>query len=243
MGVLQGLTEFLPVSSSGHLVIAQELLNWRGPHLEFDIAVHGGTLLAILVVFRSEIGEVLRKPLQRRTGLILAASLPTAVSGLAVHLWGKGLFASAPFAALMLLGTGVLLWLTRGRVGQKELEGTGFKEALLVGLGQAVAVLPGVSRSGTTISIALLLGLRRQWAGEFSFLVAIPAMAGALILEARGMVSASPQSLLVGAAWAFVSGLLALKVLLGLIKRGRFHLFAPYCWMVGGGYLLYRLLG
>ena len=242
MGLVQGITEFLPVSSSGHLVIAQELLNWRGPHLEFDVAVHGGTLLAVVLVFWRQIEEVLRAPLGRKGRLILWGTLPTGLLGLLIKGWGEALFSSGPFAAAMLLVTGGLLWGTKARGADLRGPGsTDYRRALLIGLAQGVAVLPGVSRSGATISVALLLGLRRPWAGEFSFLLAVPALLGAMILEAREMLQPSLQwPLMVGALSVAISGFLALKVLLRVIKAGRLYLFAPYCWAVGAGYLVFH---
>lgn len=240
--MVQGITEFLPVSSSGHLVILQDLLGWRGPRLEFDVAVHGGTLLAILLFFRSDIGEILRHPLGRRGWLIVVGTVPTALIGLLVHTWGRGVFSSAPLAASFLVLTGCLLWLTRGRDRHGGDQRTEAWKAFLIGVAQGVAVLPGVSRSGATISVGMLLGLERRWAGEFSFLLAIPAIMGAMLLEAKEMASAVSLPLIVGTICAFASGYGALKLLFGMIRRGKFYLFAPYCWALGMGYLLLRAL-
>lgn len=240
LGLVQGLTEFLPISSSGHLVILQHFLRWSGPKLEFDVAVHFGTFVAIVIIFRREIKGILHEPLGPKTRLVLVATLPTALVGIIVHLWAKKIFESATLAASMLLLTGCYLWTSRGRTtAPKTPWNTTYLDALLVGIAQAFAIIPGLSRSGLTIVTSLHLGLERPWAGEFSFLIALPALAGATLLELRDIVWEGGAAVILGAVSSFLSGYLALKFLLGMIQRGKLHLFAPYCWAAGGAYLLY----
>ena len=249
MGLLQGITEFLPVSSSGHLTILQEVLRWEGPHVLFDVAVHMGTLMAILVVFRQAIKGILtgffREEGRKKVALIILGSVPIGISGLFLEPRAEEIFSSGGVTATMLSITGMMLWSTRYvKEGRRGPEGTGTWRAIMIGVFQAAAILPGISRSGATVSAALLCGLEREWAGEFSFLLAIPAIAGATLLKAKDFFTL-PSSALgafgAGVIVAASSGYLALKFLLGLISRGRFYLFAPYCWAVSAAYFL--LLG
>ena len=248
MGLLQGITEFLPVSSSGHLAILQEVLRWEGPHVLFDVAVHMGTLMAILVVFRQAIKGILTGFLSeegRKVALIIVGSVPIGISGLFLESRAEEIFSSGGVAGAMLSITGMMLWSTRYvKRGDRGPEETGVWRAVTVGVFQAAAILPGISRSGATISAALFLGLEREWAGEFSFLLAIPAIGGATLFKARDFFTL-PQSALgafgAGIIVSALSGYLALKFLLGLIRRGKFYLFAPYCWAVSAAYFL--LLG
>jgi undecaprenyl-diphosphatase len=264
LGVLQGLTEFLPVSSSGHLVLGQQFFGLTEPELLFDISLHIGTLMAVLIVFSREIGAILSalwrlprlladaggwRPLvekseQVRTVMLIAVgSVPTALIGLGLHRAADRLFASVPLVGGMLLVTGGLLWATRGRsAGSRATGAMTVKDALLIGLMQGLAILPGISRSGATISAALFLGVDRSTAGRFSFLLSVPAIAGALMLEIRsGMTSSAPAPLLLtGGAVAAVTGWLALIALLRVVKSGHLHRFAPYCWALGAGVLIWQ---
>ncbi len=264
LGVVQGLTEFLPVSSSGHLVIGQHLFGLTEPELLFDVSLHIGTLLAVLVVFSKEIGAILQalfrlpglaagaggwraavrknEPLQTAV-LIVAGSVPTAIIGLGFQKVADRLFSSVTMVGLMLLVTGAILWATRGRSqGAKTVSSMTVKDALVIGLLQGLAIVPGISRSGATISAALFLGVQRDTAGRFSFLLSLPAIAGALLLEVtKGAASGVPVSmLLLGGAVAAVTGWIALVVLLRIVKKGHLHRFAPYCWALGAAVLIWR---
>jgi len=220
----------------------QDLIGWGGPRLEFDVAVHFGTFLAILLAFKDELKGILRDPLGRKTRLIVVGTVPAAVAGLLVHWRAREIFESAPLAAFMLLLTGGYLWSSRRKAAGLKLPwNTSYLDALLVGIAQAMALLPGLSRSGLTITTCLHLGLSRPWAGEFSFLLALPALLGATVLELPKAPRVGIPFLTVGAASAFLSGYLALRFLLGVIRRGKIHLFAPYCWIAGSSYLLYWL--
>jgi undecaprenyl-diphosphatase len=264
LGVLQGLTEFLPVSSSGHLVLGQRFFGLTEPELLFDISLHIGTLLAVVLVFFREIAAILsalvripallaqcggwRPMLQRnepvRTAfLIVVGSVPTAVLGLGFHRAADRIFASLPIVGAMLLVTGALLWATRRRsVGDRTVSSMTVKDALIIGLLQGFAILPGISRSGATISAALFLGVERSTAGRFSFLLSLPAIVGALLLEVRGGISstASGPTVLLGAVVAAATGALALVALLRIVKSGHLHRFAPYCWALGAAVLVWR---
>ncbi|MGD8367072.1 MAG: undecaprenyl-diphosphate phosphatase [Desulfobacterales bacterium] len=266
LGAVQGLTEFLPVSSSGHLVLGQHLFGLTEPELLFDISLHIGTLLAVLVVFAKEIGGMLSalarlpklsaeaggwRPLLlqneavRCAWLIVVGSVPTAVLGLGFHRAAERIFASVPIVGGMLLVTGCLLWATRNRsAGSRPVLSMTAKDALIIGLMQGVAILPGISRSGATISAALFLGVDRATAGRFSFLLSLPAICGALLLEIKdGAAAGAPVPLLLlGGAVAAVTGWLALIVLLRIVKSGHLHRFAPYCWALGAAVLVWRFV-
>ena len=260
LGIIQGLTEFLPVSSSGHLVLFQKLFGLQEAELFFDVCVHLGTLLAVMVVFRQEIKNIISALMRliSSTGskktilqkiesdpdlkmalLIVIGSIPTAVLGFLFRGIADRLFASAFLAGLMLMVTGLLLWLTRWaatRVEQPGADRLTSKNAFIIGVVQGVAIIPGISRSGSTISIGLLLGISREMAARYSFLLSIPAIIGAGLLSFKEGLSQTDQAIqisLLGAVAAALVGYGALKSLLHVVKKGRLHLFAPYCWMVG----------
>lgn len=259
LGALQGLTEFLPVSSSGHLA----LFNTGGMTLFTEIILHAGTLLAVLLVFRKEAAAVFLSPLriprlvreggagalrrdpQLRLLLLLAmASVPAAVAGLATHDLMERLLASPgvkTWVGIALCGTGAVLLATAfiRRSHVDDLESISLLQALAIGLFQAAAILPGLSRSGLTIAAALLVGLSRPAAGTFSFLLAVPiitAATGYQVLQAvrTGGVAFLPAYHLGGAAAAFAVGLAALVLLLKVVKGGKLHHFAWYCFALGG---------
>ncbi len=240
LGVLQGLTEFLPISSSGHLVIVQRLMGLQDPSLvfTFDIAVHVGTLLAVIVAFSAEIRELVRRPFSRLMLMLVIATLPAVVVGLGFKDQIEALFTSPRVAAVGLLMTGLLLWLTRW-IGNRQgisPHGPRLWEALVVGCAQAVAITPGISRSGSTIATGLYCQWDRNFAARFSFLMAIPAIAGAALLqsfELNASTLAHTDLLLIGIVSSGVTGLFAIKMLLWIIGRGRLHYFAYYCWGIG----------
>jgi undecaprenyl-diphosphatase len=259
LGIVQGLTEFLPVSSSGHLVLFQHLFGLTEPEIFFDICLHIGTLLAIVMVFRRELGHILltlfHSPgLLKRTGgagnlfdqnedirlvtLILLGTIPTGIIGLLLKPLAEDLFSNVWIVGVMLLITGGLLWLTRRVPEQgRPLRKMRPKDALIIGLVQGMAIMPGLSRSGSTICIALLMGVDRETAGRYSFLLSIPAILGALVLgldfSVIGHSSASTGVILLGTIVAALVGYAALIVLLRMIKKGRLSVFAPYCWGIG----------
>ena len=258
LGVVQGFTEFLPVSSSGHLVLAQHLLGWKEPAIFFDVSLHLGTFIAVLAVFRKDLLDLIQggirlifqQPFGRLSGnggrlddqeriflLVVVGTLPIVAAGLLVRHWLQGLFASVPAVSINLLITGTVLWLTRyiKHFTRKSPAMTRGKQALYIGIAQAMALAPGISRSGTTISAGLFLGLERDWAGRYSFLLFVPAVMGALILEGAHIKLENIQLLqtLLGITTAAVSGYFALRVLLKVVRNGNFYVFAPYCWLIG----------
>jgi undecaprenyl-diphosphatase len=247
LGVVQGVAEFLPISSSGHLVILEALLGHRGENLELNVALHFGTLLSILVVYRRDVIPALMQP--RMIFAVTLATLPVVVTGLAM----KDLFEAANenplIAGCGLLVTSTLLFLTpRIDTGTRELSQIGWGQALVVGLFQAVAPFPGVSRSGSTIVGALLMGMRRDAAANFSFYIAAPALLGATILMLKDLVDEGPTQtplgrILIGSGIAFVVGIVALKSLLRIVAARRLVWFAWYVLILGIGTIVASLSG
>jgi undecaprenyl-diphosphatase len=258
LGVIQGLTEFLPVSSSGHLVLFQNLFGLTEPEIYFDIAVHVGTLVAICAFFYKDLkeiaaalfsastwnarkggfGELLaQKPELKLFLLILAGTLPTAIIGFLLRPIAPKIFSSVQLVGIMLLVTGLLLWLTRRlkKGGRSQAQITVW-DALCIGVVQGLAIFPGISRSGATIAVGLFRGLDRETAARYSFLLSIPAILGAMVLElGQTPVSDSPPVgvVLLGALIAAAVGYVALTILVHLVKKGDLYYFAPYCWVLG----------
>ena len=268
LGIVQGLTEFLPVSSSGHLVLGQTLFGMTESQLMFDISVHVGTLLAVCVVYFKDIVDILsslvrflsgvaaRQPVReqmekdphlRLAGMIFIGSVPTAIIGLLLKKMEHILFSSTLLVGGMLILTGTILWLSR-HYYQTDIQPSkkyGLKEAGIVGIVQGCAIIPGISRSGSTISAGMFLGLDRAMAAKFSFLLSIPAIVGAELLGIKEMVETGGRLdavTLLATLASFITGLMALKILIRLVHSGRFHLFAPYCWLIGSLVLISNIL-
>lgn len=239
LGLVQGLTEWLPVSSSGHLVIVQELLGIEVP-LSFDVMLHFGTLLAVFVVFWKDILKILKslfkldfKSQDGKLGLyIIVGNIPIALFGYFFYNVFESLFSNLLIVGLALIFTGVLLFLTKFTHGKRKLN---VHDAILIGLTQTVALIPGISRSGSTISVGLFKGLDKESVFKFSFLLAIPAVLGANLLELNNLVLGEVEFLpmIVGTVMAAVVGYLSLKFLFRSLQEGRFYLFSIYCWILG----------
>lgn len=239
LGIIQGLTEFFPVSSSGHLVIFQYILGAEEAGLLFDVLVHFGTLLAVVLVYRADILSILRRPMQRLTWLILAGAVPTGIIGLLFHDAFAKMFESVLVTGCMLLVTGTLLWVVdRYASAARPLEKMSYGQAVFVGLAQGLAIIPGLSRSGTTIAAALITGLDRQSAPRYSFLLSIPVILGATLLELKDVVlgdfnSALLGPYLAGMVAAMVAGYCAITLFVSFVRQGKLHYFSYYCWLVG----------
>jgi undecaprenyl-diphosphatase len=245
LGIIQGIAEFLPISSKGHLVIAEHLLGVHDNNLPLTIALHIGTLASILVVYRREVLPALKNP--RLVVAVIAATLPLVFVGLFVKDIVEPLYRSPLFAGFGLLLTALIVGLMpRVAHGAIPLQEVSWKQALIVGLFQCCAVLPGVSRSGTTIFGGLASGLQRQAAANFSFYIAVPAIAGAAVLHAKDLLESGGGGLalgptLAGVLTSFVVGVLALKLLLGLVSRGKLHWFSVYCALLGTAVIVWQL--
>lgn len=248
LGLVQGLTEFLPVSSSGHLVLAEELVGFHPPGLYVEVGLHVATLLSVFVAYRLRIadltrGLVRRDPAAWRYALLLVvASIPAAVAGLFFRDFFVESFDSGVSIGIQFLLTALILWATKPAVSRATGETITVGAAVLIGVAQAVAILPAISRSGATIAAALWLGIAPGAAAEFSFLMSIVAVAGSALLEARhippGTDLLAPGFLLAFVA-ALLSGIWAIRFLVALLRRGRFHGFAPYCAVLGGFTILW----
>ena len=244
LGLVQGLTEFLPVSSSGHLVIFRELLGAEAPQdLVFEITVHVATVLATIVVFRKQIIDLLQGLFKfkynTQTDFILklvVSMIPVAIVGVFFKDKVEALFSSLTVVGCALLVTALLLFLS-DRAKKKGDGDITFGQALIMGLGQAVAVVPGLSRSGTTISAGLLSGASRNKVAEFSFLMVLVPILGEAFLDLVGGDAAASSigtlPLAIGFIAAFVSGLFACKAMIALVKKAGLKWFALYCAIVG----------
>ncbi len=267
LGILQGLTEFLPVSSSGHLVLAQQFLGLKEPLVFFDVMLHVGTLAAVLVAYRDAIKrlvigglstlgdkELWRQPREtlnnsaelKFIGLILIGSIPTGIIAVLFKTELESFFDEVRLVSIMLILTGVILQLPRLRrekadnpVGQLKTW-----HAPLIGIAQGCAITPGISRSGTTISLALFLGIPAKIAAEYSFLLSIPAILGAVALKIRDVGDTSVPLHIMGTGMlaSFIVGYIALRFLLVLLNRGKFSVFSYYCIALGLTSLLIALI-
>ena len=267
LGILQGLTEFLPVSSSGHLVLAQQFLGLKEPLVFFDVMLHVGTLAAVLVAYRDAIKGLVvgglstlgdrqfwRQPKEtlnssaelKFIGLILLGSIPTGIIAVLFKTELESFFDEVRLVSMMLILTGVILQLPRLRrekadnlVGQLKTW-----HAPLIGIAQGCAITPGISRSGTTISLALFLGIPAKIAAEYSFLLSIPAILGAVALKIRDVGDTTVPFHIVGTGMlaSFIVGYIALRFLLVMLNRGKFSVFSYYCIALGLISLLIALI-
>jgi len=244
LGAVQGLTEFLPVSSSGHLVLARHWLGIDDIPVLYDILLHMATLLAILIVFRSRVIEILRSLSRwvRRSGIesdrenlrlflvICLASVCTAATGLAASEVYERLLLSPGWVAVFFLCTAAILVASHFFHGKKDYRAIGWREAVITGAAQGIGVFPGISRSGITISASLAAGMERRRAGEYAFLISIPAILGALGLKIRDfeVMTVAPAVVATGMLVSFAVGLASLFLLLRLIRQGRLYLFSFY---------------
>ena len=257
LGVLQGITEFLPVSSSGHLVLMQHFLGIKESKVFFEVMLHFGTLGAVIIIYYRLIGSLVRTgfstlfqaafyrqpqltvsntPDLRLIWFLLLGSVPTGLIALLFKDSLEAIFGKPMVVAGMLIITGLILQLSR--VGQRRRETeTSLRvwHTPLIGIAQGLAIIPGISRSGSTISISLLLGLSPQVAAQYSFLLSIPAILGAVILKLRdiGEITIAPTVLVAGTLTSFIVGYIALRFLLAMLNRGKFSVFSYYCFALG----------
>lgn len=268
LGVVQGLTEPLPVSSSAHLVIFPALIpGFHQPDVAFDVLLHLGTLLAVVFFLRREIGELLaslmpdkaqadpvpetdtgEKAANRRMVLwIMIATFLTGVIGILFKDRIERLFESVETTACMIFITGILLFLSdRVKTNERRKEEMNLADGIVLGLVQAVALIPGISRSGSTITFGIFRGLERKTSARFSFLLSIPAIGGAVILKSADLLRLAADDLpVLGAGFiaAAVTGFLSLKLLFAIIDKTGLAPFAYYCWFVGAATLIVKGMG
>jgi undecaprenyl-diphosphatase len=254
LGIVQGIAEWLPISSTGHLRLAEHFLGLTIPIL-FDVTLHIGTLIVIFVFFRRDIKSILSALMHldfksesgRLIPLIVVGTVPTALIGLAFSDLIESTFRNILPIAAALTVCGALLY--SSKAAREKTDAISYPTALIFGVAQGIAIIPGLSRSGTTIAVALLLGLKRERAFRFSFLLSIPAVIGALGLtfykERAVLVQAGfgLTEILVGVTIAMFVGYVALNVLHRTIENKKFHLFAFYCWLLGASLVVLTLMG
>jgi len=260
MGMVQGLTEFLPVSSSAHLVIAPELLGTQSS-LAFDTLLHVGTLLAVIGYFWKDITSMIKSfvsslldiprgkfkegvaddPYKRLAWLVVVGTIPAGLMGVLLKSEFEDLFNSVTIVGFFLLVTGVILWgsewIAKRNIDKKgkDVKEVSFTNSLVIGVFQGLAIAPGISRSGSTIAAGLFSGLERKLAARYSFLLSIPAILGAALIQAKDIVSfdANTEVLIAGFLSATIFSYLAVKFMMGYIQKHSLNIFAIYCWIVG----------
>jgi undecaprenyl-diphosphatase len=247
LGIVQGLTEFFPVSSSGHLAMFQALFGGReAGGLLFEVAVHVATLVAIVFFYRTRIARLVTGVLARERAALeyvaklAVATIPAVVVGLSAKDAIEAQFSNPLVVALALLATGAIVFSTRWTAPRATMATPGWGAAVAIGLAQALAILPGISRSGSTVAMALALGVAPMVAAEFSFLLGIIAISGAAVLMLPELGQASAEDFLaisIGGVAALVSGLVAIWLFVRMLDRSLFHYWAGYCWLAGAAFL------
>lgn len=260
LGVLQGFTEFLPISSSGHLVVAQALLGIKKTGISFEILVHFGTLMSIFVMFRQDIGamtvaflKVIRNPKNiaadyhsdsqfNRLVVILIATFPAGVIGILFKKNFEMMFSAPEFVGYAFIITGIMLFSTKFALNRSAKIGVG--NGLIIGFAQAFAIIPGISRAGSTIGAGMFRGITGEEAARFSFLLAIPVIAGATLLQVIDILEFGLKDMSLTVAGAgiissFLTGIFAIRLLMGIMKRGKLHYFSWYCITLGVVTILY----
>lgn len=272
LGVVQGVTEFLPVSSSGHLRVVEHFTGLKEPQTLFDVSLHVGTLVAVLLFFHRDIAMLAVAPFRalgrlpalgraaftedpgvRGVTFVVLGSVPTGFIGYYMGPWMEGQSGSIPFVACMFIVNSVVLLGSRYvklPVGTRRMNrgffGMRAYDAIVVGIIQGLSVTRGISRSGSTISAAMMMGVDRETAGKFSFLLSIPAICGALLFSLREFEVAPGTDmghLWLGAAAALVSGILSLKVLMDLVRKGKLYAFGVYTLVLGLGLIVWHYYG
>ncbi len=233
LGVVQGFTEFLPVSSTAHLILFPWFFNWTGEvdTLSFDIALHTGTLIALLACFWRDWIELITKK-QKLFGLIVLASIPAGVAGYLLNNFAERALREPLIISMMLVAVGFLMLIAEKANKYKDMEKTGLKDAIIIGVAQAIAIIPGVSRSGITISAGLFRGLKREASARFSFLLSTPIIAGATMLHFKKLITAQEnynlQLFAIGLVTSYITGIVAIKFLLNFLKKHPLNVFVYY---------------
>lgn len=264
LGLIQGLTEFLPISSSGHLVIFKSFLDMETQGVIWEIALHFSTLLAIIAVFYKDIFLILKSvclsckkifsgesiidifkndPHTRIFLLIVIGTIPTVIIAFSFRSAFESLFNKPGIAGYMLIVTGTILWFTKYNFRtSSNKKNFGIFDALIIGTVQGLAITPGISRSGTTIATATFRGVDRETAARFSFLLVIPVILGAMAMMAKDVITLKSEEisfLIIGSVVAAITGYISLRVLIRIVNNGKLHLFSYYCWPVGLFVILY----
>lgn len=238
LGIIQGLTEFLPVSSSGHLVLFQNILDTGEVNLFFDTMLHVGTLVSVVIVFRKDIIAILKKPIQKLTGLLIIATIPAVVITLIFSGFIESTF-EGQFLGYGFLWTAVLLTLSEkiSKRGKKKKD-ISYSDSALIGCMQAIAILPGISRSGSTLSGGLLCGIDRNEAARFAFLMSIPVILGSIVFQGYKVIKAGTIGidilpLAAGTIASIIAGFFAVKFMLNIVRKRKLYGFAIYVLILG----------
>ena len=251
LGIVQGLTEFFPVSGSGHLAMAQALFGGREAEgLLFEVAVHVATLVAIVIFYRQKILELIvgfftrQREALEYVGKLALGSVPAGLVGVTANDFISEQFSNPILVGIALLVTGCVVFSTRWTSAKATALVPSWGVAFAIGCAQAFAILPGISRSGSTVAIALALGIAPLAAAEFSFLLGVIAVSGAAVLMLPDLAHAEPEALAsigVGFATALISGILAIWLFVKMLDKSLFHHWAWYCWAAGGAFLIWSL--
>ncbi len=257
LACLQGITEFLPISSSGHLVFFQEIIGFEEPLVSFDIILHVATVFSVIVFLRKDLLSMLKELIialneiikgkrlkevwheleyLRLFVFIFAALIPAILAGLFFHSIIDGMFASLQVISMSFFATGTILFFTRGKGTPDKKKQLTLIDSLIIGLAQAVAIIPGISRSGTTISVGMFRGLNKELAARFSFLLSIPTIVAAAVYKLRnglGDLSVGNLELILSFLATFLSGYFSLMILSKMIAKAKFYYFSFYCWIMG----------
>ena len=251
LGIVQGLGEFLPISSSAHLVLVPWLFGWEDPGLTFDVALHMGTLLAVVLYFWKDWVKLFKAALRKGASddkrifwYLVVATIPGALFGLALEKKAETVFRSPLLIGIMMIVMGILLYFADKKREIRTLNTMTLKEAIWIGLSQALAIIPGVSRSGSTMTTARFFTLTREEAARFSFLMSTPIILGAGVLKLRHLTMASISSpFLVGVISSFVVGILSISFLLKYLKNNNFGIFVGYRFVIGLIVIAFVLVG
>lgn len=240
LGLIQGFTEFLPISSSGHLVLFQKIFGISEPTLVFDTMVHVGTLAAVVTVLWKEIFALLKKPFQKLTWLLIAGTIPTGIIGIMFKDYFEAMYESGSTLGFEFLATGfIILFAERLNTGRKHVNETSYLDAAFIGVMQGAAIMPAVSRSGLTISGALMRNLDREFAAKFSFLLSIPAILGAAVFQVKDIFKTGSGNIItvpiaLGTVAAAAAGYFSVRFMITLIKKGSMKYFSYYVFLIGG---------
>jgi undecaprenyl-diphosphatase len=249
LGFVQGLTEFIPVSSSAHLVIMQNILGIKEPQIFFDIVLHLGTLCAVILYFYKDILDIAKSLFDfssegfKMAVFLVIATIPTGIGGFLFEDYFEKVFSLPVFTSLFLVITGIVLFLTKFKLNNsKTIQNFSYLDAILIGIAQTIAIAPGISRSGMTISAGIFRGLDRKLCAKFSLLLSIPAILGAALSEMKDIKICeigNPGNIFIGFLTAFLVGYGAIILLVKILEKARFYIFSYYCWVVGSLSFLY----
>ena len=255
LGIIQGLTEWLPISSTGHLKLAEHFLNFFSPEnsLLFEFILHIGTLIVVFLFFRRDVKNIfsalVRLDFKTEHGklipLIVVGTIPAATIGVVLKEPVEQVFQNVLYIAMAFILCGIVLY--SAKAGKEKTDNIGYLTAIIMGMAEGIAIIPGISRSGVTIAVALLIGVKREKAFKFSFLLSIPAIIGAIgytFYKDSGTLASAGLGLteiIAGVTAAMVVGYLALKLLWKVLAKKKFHLFAFYCWLLGVALVVFTL--